>query len=185
MRGLFPLFSLYLFMLVSGWKGVRPMDYQEFCRLLEELRPRLVVWAMRRTPEDAEDLAQDTLLLALKNWKQFDRTRGTLQSWVSGIMRNRHIDLTRSPHARATFTSIEDGALTRVSVEPTQESTCLIMEGVRRVARLPASVQETLRLSFLGYTDTEIAAMRSLPHGTIKSHIQKSRVKIMRELALS
>lgn len=161
------------------------MDYQEFCRLLEELRPRLIAWAMKRAPENAEDLVQDTLLLALKNWKQFDRARGTLKSWVSGIMRNRHIDLSRIPQARATFASVEDVAEVCVSVEPTQESACLIMEGLRRIARLPASAQETLRLTFLGYTDTEIAAMRGLPHGTIKSHIQKSRVKIMRELALS
>ncbi len=48
-------------------------------------------------PEDAADVAQETLAQFLKDYRagKYDRSRGRLHSWITGIARNRISDLRR------------------------------------------------------------------------------------------
>ena len=47
-------------------------------------------WARRRfaDPREAEEVVQDTLVLAWRKRHQFDPTRGTERAWLFGILRN-------------------------------------------------------------------------------------------------
>jgi RNA polymerase sigma-70 factor (ECF subfamily) len=161
------------------------MDEKEFHRQLLELRPRLLGWALKRTRtyEDAEDLVQDTLYRVLRAKDQFDSALGSLKSWVSVTMRNRSYDLLRTKSTIA-LVEISERNLLEHAEQATQQCHVEIMEALSIICTFPEAIQETLRLTFLGYHDSEIAALKNMPLGTIKSHIQKSRVKIQKRLAL-
>lgn len=165
------------------------MTEEEFRRELSLLQPNLISWALNRVRsfEDAEDLVQDTLVRALQSWETFDAKRGCLRSWVSSIMRNRSIDLNRSRNARLQTISTEEvgSELSAYRMPATQHAHAELMEGVRIVGTLPDTAQDVLALIFTGYTERQVAAMRNLPLGIVKSHIRISRMKAQERLAFS
>lgn len=63
--------------------------------------------------EDAEDLTQQTFERALAHWSQFDRRRGSVQTWLLSIARNLVIDHYRAVGHRGAMDidDLPEGAL--------------------------------------------------------------------------
>ncbi len=160
------------------------MHRHEFHRQLLELRPRLIAWALKRVHsyEDAEDLVQDTLVKAIAAWETFDPTRGSLKTWVSSIMSHRSADLKRLMSYRLTV-RIDEAPLISLVEDATQQAHVERMDGIRIISNFSENVQDVLELTLMGYPDAEIARMRNMPLGTVKTHIRGSRQKVQRGLA--
>ena len=96
-------------------------------------RPIITGFAVRLgvDPEDAADVAQDTLTSFLTDYRagKYDRTRGRLHSWIIGIARHRAYDLfrNRKRHAHERGVSAiddtpEDSALEQMFEEECREA---------------------------------------------------------------
>jgi RNA polymerase sigma-70 factor (ECF subfamily) len=59
-----------------------------------------------RTPEVAEDLVQETLLVAVRSQDKF-AGRSSVRSWLVGILKNKVVDYYRKLGRETSFTDLE------------------------------------------------------------------------------
>ena len=87
------------------------------CRELGTLE-RMALW-YTGNPEDAQDLVQDTVVLAIR-FKESYRRGSNLKAWLLKVMRNRYISMTRRHKLeRRVFESEAEHALTDWSMSET------------------------------------------------------------------
>lgn len=126
-----------------------------------------------RDPEQAEDIAQETLLKAWQCRSQFQP--GTnLRAWLSTILRNRYYSGQRRLKWRAEF---DAEAIERTLMAPDDPSVTVELEDVRRaLAMLPAFQREALILVGAGgLSYDEVAHIVGCPVGTVKSRVRRAR----------
>ena len=155
------------------------------CRELDNLQ-RMALW-YTGDPTDAEDLMQDTVVLALRFQNSY-RRGSNLRAWLLKVMRNRHISLTRRHNLeRRVYESEGRHALKDWSLSET---------GLRSMGRgggvdldvgfcdPVAQAIDTLRPEFReavwlcdieDFTYSEAAERASCPVGTIMSRLHRGR----------
>ena len=134
----------------------------------------------------AEEVAQEAFLSFWRSRRHFDRRRGSVRTWILGIVRNRAIDVLRQ------------GAATRIGDEGDQGLEELLVAreltdgevGRRERARelrtaldgLPPEQSRVIALAYYGgYTHSEIASMLDTPVGTVKGRMRLG----LRKMAVS
>ncbi|GJL93598.1 MAG: hypothetical protein DHS20C05_00030 [Hyphococcus sp.] len=136
------------------------------------------------TPEEAEDLAQDTMVKVMNKAKLFDPAKASASTWIFTIARNARIDAIR----KASKPSLdgEDPALMPEEA-PRADVTCELKERDARIRSalgvLSADQLTVMRLHF--YEDephSVIAEKLDLPLGTVKSRLRLAFEKIRKEL---
>jgi RNA polymerase sigma-70 factor (ECF subfamily) len=124
-------------------------------------------------PDQAEDIAQETVMKAWQCRQQFQP--GTnLRAWLSTILRNRYYSGQRRLKWRADF-DIE--VIERTLVAPDDPDMNVQLEDVRRaLAMLPAFQREALILVGAGgMSYEEVANIVGCPVGTVKSRVRRAR----------
>jgi RNA polymerase sigma-70 factor (ECF subfamily) len=123
--------------------------------------------------EQAEDLAQETLLQAWRCRDQF-RPGTNLRAWLSTILRNRFYSSQRRRKWRAEY---DQEIIERTLVAPDDPSANVELEDVRRaLAMLPDFQREALILVGAGGMQyEEVAAIMGCPVGTVKSRVRRAR----------
>lgn len=137
----------------------------------------------------AEDTTQEAFLSIWRSNAKFDRTRGSVRSWVLSVVRNRAIDALRRGGANAPKLDHDDDAVLegRPSTERV-EGEALRRETARelRVAMdsLPEEQSKVIELAYFGgFSHSEIADLVGLPLGTVKGRMRLGLEKIRLELA--
>jgi RNA polymerase sigma-70 factor, ECF subfamily len=132
----------------------------------------------------AEDVTQEAFVSIWRSGGRYDRARGSVRSWTLGIVRNRAIDLLRTRSGKAPKLGFDDEAVLeqRPSGEYTDE------EALRRetaaevrgaLGELPGEQSKVIELAYFGgFSQSEIAAMLSLPLGTVKGRMRLGLEKI-------
>ena len=123
--------------------------------------------------EQAEDLAQETVLQAWRCREQFHP--GTnLRAWLSTILRNRFYSGQRRRKWRAEY---DQEIIERTLVAPDDPSANVDLEDVRRaLALLPDFQREALILVGAGgLSYEEVATIMGCPVGTVKSRVRRAR----------
>jgi RNA polymerase sigma-70 factor, ECF subfamily len=143
------------------------------------LLPHLRSYARSLTcgdPHAADDLVQDTVLLALRAWDRF--TPGTnLKAWLFRILHNRHLSL-RGRHARRPEIAVDDLAAYG-SVPAFQESHAELRHFVAAFASLAPSHREVLALwGVHGLPYEQIAAIAGAEVSSIKSRMSRARTTL-------
>lgn len=161
-------------------------DREAFSALFDHFAPRLnaTLRKLGTSPEQAEEVVQDTLLTVWRSASQFDRRKASPSTWIYTIARNRRIDLlrkTRRPemdvHDPALVPDSEDSAESK-SIKDTEET--LVRKAI---AELPAEQAELLQLAFYEEkTHKRIALEKNLPLGTVKSRLRLALDKMRRIL---
>jgi RNA polymerase sigma-70 factor (ECF subfamily) len=121
----------------------------------------------------ADDLVQDTLMLALGAWQSF--TPGTnLKAWLFKILHNRYCSVVSRKHVRA---EIGTNDLTQLASVPAfQERQLEVLEFKLAFARLTPNHREALVLHAVhGLPYEEIAVICGCEIGTVKSRINRAR----------
>jgi RNA polymerase sigma-70 factor (ECF subfamily) len=123
--------------------------------------------------EQAEDLAQETVLQAWRCRDQF-RPGTNLRAWLSTILRNRFYSTQRRRKWRAEY---DQEIIERTLVAPDDPSANVELEDVRRaLAMLPDFQREALILVGAGgMAYEEVAAIMGCPVGTVKSRVRRAR----------
>lgn len=149
------------------------------------------------SPDEAEDLVQETFLRAFKSWDQY--TRGTkAKSWLFTICRNvflrgkeragRHEEILRESVSRSTpgSTAVVNPVWSSAeAVDPEGDFFGAIVDAriVSAIADLPEEYRTAVVLSDVeGLTYAEIAELMEVPVGTVKSRLFRGRRRLQEVL---
>ncbi|HVC30223.1 MAG TPA: sigma-70 family RNA polymerase sigma factor [Steroidobacteraceae bacterium] len=142
---------------------------------------------MLASREVAEDIAQDTFLLAYRGIGRFQG--GNLRAWLLRIAANACYDELRRRHRRPT-TSLDaleerSGAVVQLplSREPSPEDEAIQAELRREIERGLLTLPEEQRLSVIlcdaqGLSYDEIAEVMRTSLGTVKSRVSRGRARL-------
>jgi RNA polymerase sigma-70 factor (ECF subfamily) len=133
----------------------------------------------------ADDLAAETFAIAYANWERFDETR-PLRPWLYGIAANlvRHYwrDERRMLRAFARtgvdpVLSEEDETAARIDADVRRRELAAALADLR-----PRDREILLLHAWAELSDSEIAAALSLPVGTVKSRLHRTRGRLRNRL---
>jgi RNA polymerase sigma-70 factor (ECF subfamily) len=135
----------------------------------------------------AEDVVQEALLSVWRSGARYDRSRGSVRTWLLGIVHNRAIDMLRRHDAREALDVSDEGLEEHLLASAHTET-----EAARRqdadeirsaVSELPPEQLKVIELAFFGgFTHTEIASMLDLPVGTVKGRMRLGLHKLREQL---
>jgi RNA polymerase sigma-70 factor (ECF subfamily) len=135
----------------------------------------------------AEDVVQEAFLSIWRSRTRFDRTRGSVRTWVLGIVHNRGIDALRRStvhdRRRETLDSVEERfeARERTDVEVARREEARNVRGA--LETLPAEQRRTIELAYFGgFTHSQIAELLDEPIGTVKGRMRLGLEKMRREM---
>ena len=133
-----------------------------------------------REPNEADDLVQETLTRALSSIHQF-RPGTSMKSWLFTIMRNAFYTKIRVETREAPGAA--DCVSLRPASDPTQEWSARGREIASAIQRLPEQQREVLLLiGVLGVSYDEAAGICGCAMGTIKSRLNRARLRLLEEL---
>lgn len=132
----------------------------------------------------AEEVAQDAFLALWRRPGAYDPARGSLQSFLLGIVRNKAIDIVRKEESlRRTRESLAR----EVHVTPAQHDPSAEVEERDRVRSALRSLTEVQREAivlayFGGRTYREVAAELEIPEGTAKTRLRDALIRLKKAL---
>jgi RNA polymerase sigma-70 factor, ECF subfamily len=168
----------------------RSGDHAAFGELVERHQQAVfrAAIAALRSREEAEEVAQEALVLAFRKIRSF-RGESSFKTWLLTITWNRAMDRRRSLGERLKrFVSRDHEPWPEpVSAEPSHEDELIRSESRRNVRRLvrtlPAKYRDPLILSATGdHTFEEIAELLRVPVGTAKWRAMEGRRLLKRKL---
>jgi RNA polymerase sigma-70 factor (ECF subfamily) len=137
----------------------------------------------------AEDVTQEAFISIWRSGARYDAARGSVRTWMLGIVRNRAIDALRSKAGRAPKLDFDDDSI--LEHRPAEELTdteALRRETAQEVRgaldELPGEQAKVIELAYFGgFSHSEIAGMLGVPLGTVKGRMRLGLEKIRGELA--
>ena len=131
----------------------------------------------------AEDVVQEAFLSVWRSGARYDSARGSVRSWVLGVVRNRAIDVFRSETVRTGRNVGEEGVMDRMSAPERTEVEVERRDEARHVRgalnELPEEQREVIELAYFGgFTHVQIAERLALPAGTVKGRMRLGLAKM-------
>ena len=146
-----------------------------------------LAYRMMGTRAGAEDVTQEAFLAIWRSAARYDAARGSLRTWVLGIVHHRAIDALRRAmvhdRRRAGDEGIEERfeAAERTDVEAARRAEAGTVRGAMET--LPADQCQVIELAYFGgFTHTEIAEILEAPVGTIKGRMRLGLRKMRAQL---
>ena len=146
-----------------------------------------LAYRMCGTRTAAEDVVQESFLSLWRSGTRYDRTRGSVRTWVLGIVHNRAIDSLRRSVNHDRRRASDEGIEERFEAPEHTEVEVARRDEAREIRaaldELPEEQSRVIELAFYGgYTHTEIAAMLEAPVGTVKGRMRLGMEKMRRTL---
>src|SRR4051812_8071198 len=140
----------------------------------------------KRVP--AEEVVQEAFLALWRANARYDRARGSVRTWVLGIVHNRAIDALRRGMVHDRRRASDEGIEERFAADERTEAEVARRDEAREVRTaldtLPADQLKVIELAYFGgFTHTEIAAMLEEPLGTVKGRVRLGLAKMRDQLA--
>jgi RNA polymerase sigma-70 factor, ECF subfamily len=136
----------------------------------------------------AEDISQEAFLSIWRSRMRYDPARGSVRTWVLGIVHNRAIDALRrgSVHERRReeFEGVEERheAKERTDVEAARREEARSVRSA--LDTLPADQRRTIELAYFGgFSHSQIAELLDEPIGTIKGRMRLGLGKLRDQLS--
>ena len=147
-----------------------------------------LAYRMVGTRSVAEDVTQEAFLNLWRSGAHYDRARGSVRTWILGIVHNRAIDALRRgtvhDRRRASDEGIEERfeAAERTDVEVARREEAGEVRSALR--SLPPEQLRVIELAYFGgFTHIEIADMLDTPLGTVKGRMRLGLAKMADVLA--
>lgn len=139
-----------------------------------------VVLKIVRSEEIAADVMQDAFVKIWKNIEAYNRTKGTLFTWILNVARNTAIDRIRSQEFQNSQRNQDLD--TSINFIDSQESSQFDVDaiGIKKVVEnlRPEYQQMIDLLYFQGYTQAEVADEFGIPLGTVKTRVKAAIVQL-------
>jgi RNA polymerase sigma-70 factor (ECF subfamily) len=146
-----------------------------------------LAYRMMGTRAGAEDVTQEAFLSAWRSGARYDRGRGSVRTWLLGIVHNRAIDAMRRGKVRDFPRADDENAAEhleadeRTDVEVARRQEAQTIRAA--IETLPSEQSRVIELAYFGgFTHTEIADMIKAPVGTVKGRMRLGLKKLRDEL---
>lgn len=159
-------------------RRVRAGDEEAYRALFRRYAPNSLALARRVVRQSflADEIVQEVFLAVWRSPESYDETRGTVRSWLMGMVHHRAVDAVRREEAQRRRAE----ELSSAEAEPAVDLEERIVEAVdlpqeRRAVRaaieeLPEEQRTVIELMYFGgRSQSAIAAELALPLGTVKS----------------
>jgi RNA polymerase sigma-70 factor (ECF subfamily) len=135
------------------------------------------------TRNGAEDVSQEAFLNIWRSGARYDRGRGSVRTWVLGIVHHRAIDHLRRATVHDKRRASDEGMEERFEAPERTDSEVARRDEARTVRKameeLPAEQSQVIELAYFGgFTHTEIADMLETPVGTVKGRMRLGLKKL-------
>jgi RNA polymerase sigma-70 factor (ECF subfamily) len=125
----------------------------------------------------AEDVVQDAFVSVWRSGARYDRTRGSVRSWVLGVVHNRAIDAFRRETVRSSRDVRDDRAAEQMAAAERTETEVERRDEAQQVrsalSELPVEQRQVIELAYFGgFSHSQIAEMLELPAGTVKGRMR-------------
>jgi RNA polymerase sigma-70 factor (ECF subfamily) len=150
-----------------------------------------------KSPDDVEDVVEETFWQAWRQASRFAADRGSVQTWLMTIARSRSLDRLRAikrlrqdslePSAMEQAANTSADAIVASPADPSlevehQERKTIVLAAL---AELPAEQREALELGYFGgLSQSEIAERTGQPLGTIKTRMRLAMLKLRDRLSV-
>jgi RNA polymerase sigma factor (sigma-70 family) len=157
----------------------RTKDEQAFLALFSHFAPRVKSFLMRSqlSEQEAEELAQETMLMVWQKADRFDPKVASAATWIYTIARNKKIDRLRKNHV--VTLDIDDLAATEHEPSSAASVENDWMQGRMRerlrsaIDELPVDQANIVHKAFFeDMSHSEISAATDIPLGTVKSRLR-------------
>jgi len=135
------------------------------------------------TRTGAEDVSQEAFLSIWRSGARYDRGRGSVRTWMLGIVHHRAIDYLRRAAVHDKRRAGDEGMDERFEARERTDSEVARRDEARTVRKamdaLPADQCQVIELAYFGgFTHTEIADMLETPVGTVKGRMRLGLKKL-------
>jgi RNA polymerase sigma-70 factor, ECF subfamily len=135
----------------------------------------------------AEDVVQEAFLSLWRSRARYDHNRGSVRTWLLGIVHNRAIDALRRRAVRDRGVVSEEGIEERLVAPERTDLEFARREEARQVRdaleRLPDEQSRVIELAYFGgMTHVQIASMLDTPVGTVKGRMRLGLAKMRMSL---
>jgi RNA polymerase sigma-70 factor (ECF subfamily) len=136
----------------------------------------------------AEDVVQEAYLSIWRSRLRYDPSRGSVRTWVLGIVHNRAIDALRRSVVHDRRQSAMEGIEERQEAPERTDVEVARREEARSIRSaldtLPEEQRKTIELAYFGgFSHSQIAELLGEPIGTVKGRMRLGLVKMRRQLA--
>ena len=141
-----------------------------------------------KNPADAEEVLVDVYRQIWQRAEQYSQDRGSALGWLMAIARTRSIDLVRRNRVHSTRQEPDENFLLTLADSATGPEEDAVSSARRRhvgqaLARLTEEQREAIVWAFVeGYTHSEIAKLKGVPLGTVKTRIRAGLLRMRVEL---
>ena len=146
-----------------------------------------LAYRMMGTRAGAEDVTQEAFLSMWRSGARYDRARGSVRTWVLGIVHHRAIDALRRATVHDRRRAGDEGIEERFEARERTDAEVARREEAGAVrsalATLPPDQVQVLELAYFGgFTHAEIADMLGAPVGTVKGRMRLGLKKMRAQL---
>jgi RNA polymerase sigma-70 factor (ECF subfamily) len=168
---------------------LRRGDARAFEVLYERHAPAAYSLAYRmlgaRVP--AEDVTQEAFLGIWRSGARYDGARGSVRTWVLGIVHHRAIDALRRASVHERRRVSDEGIEERVEAPERTDLEAARREEARGIRSaletLPPEQSQVIELAYFGgFSHTEIAGILDAPVGTVKGRMRLGLAKMRDQL---
>jgi RNA polymerase sigma-70 factor, ECF subfamily len=136
----------------------------------------------------AEDVVQEAFLSLWRSGARYDHTRGSVRTWVLGIVHHRAIDALRRGIRHESRRASDEGIDERFEARDRTDLQAARREEAAQVrtalAALPVEQGRAIELAYFGgFSHSEIADMLQTPVGTVKGRIRLGLEKLRGQLS--
>src|SRR4029079_3269492 len=142
-----------------------------------------LAYRMVGTRVGAEEGSQEAFLNIWRSGARYDRGKGSVRTWVLGIVHHRAIDHLRRAVVHNRRRASDEGLEERFEAPERTEAEVARRDEARTVrsaiGTLPADQCQVIELAYFGgFTHTEIAEMLDTPVGTVKGRMRLGLKKL-------
>jgi RNA polymerase sigma-70 factor, ECF subfamily len=137
----------------------------------------------------AEDVVQEAFLSIWRSGARYERTRGSVRTWVLGIVHHRAIDQLRRSSVHDKRRTGDEGLEERLEARERTDAEVARREEAASIRSamesLPAEQSHVIELAYFGgFTHTEIAEILGAPVGTVKGRMRLGLEKLRNSLRM-
>ena len=141
------------------------------------------------TRNGAEDVSQEAFLNIWRSGARYDRARGSVRTWVLGIVHHRAIDQLRRSSVHDKRRASDEGLEERLESRERTDNEVARREEAATIRSamdaLPAEQSHVIELAYFGgFTHTEIAEILGAPVGTVKGRMRLGMEKLANRLRM-
>src|SRR6476620_142094 len=146
-----------------------------------------LAYRMCGTRSAAEDVVQEAFLSLWRSGARYDRARGSVRTWVLGIVHNRAIDSLRRSVVHDRRRASDEGIEERFEAKDRTDVAVARLDEAQEIRQvlttLPPEQSRVIELAYFGgFTQTEIASMLDTPIGTVKGRMRLGLEKLRGQL---